>query len=161
MAEDHLKAYPVDRVAAWYRRLAEAWSKNVPDLQPSLAGAFLRTWVDNRNPRAKIEFDAPPHLKSNSAVRTVQVFHRKVFLTNKKARISGGTEQWAGVVPRIQGVPGIPQVGYEGLLSLEYQSLVTSRPTSGQSPRFSGPARVASGTSSGRCAGSSSKAKCR
>jgi len=128
MAEDHLKALPVARVAAWYRRLADAWSKNAPELQPSLAGAFLRKWVDNRNPRAKIEFDAPGHLKSNRAVRDVQAFHREVFLTNKKARLSGGAEKWAGVLPRIQGGPGYTRWDMKGSLPLEYESLCDIAP---------------------------------
>jgi hypothetical protein len=128
MAEDHLKALPVARVAAWYLRLADAWSKNVPELQPSLAGAFLRKWVENRNPRAKIEFDAPAHLKSNHAVRSVQAFHRDVFLTNKKARFSGGAEKWAGVLPRIQGAPGVTKWDLKGLLPLEYESLCDIAP---------------------------------
>ncbi len=128
MAEDHLKTYPVERVAAWYRRLAEAWSKNTPELQPSLAGTFLRTWVDNRNPRAEIGFDAPVHLKSNQAVRRVQAFHRDVFLTNKKARVSGGAEKWSGVLPRIQGAPGFTKWDLKSLLPLEYESLCDIAP---------------------------------
>ena len=128
MAEDHLKAYSVERVAAWYRRLADAWSKNAPEVQPSLAGAFLRQWVDNRNPRAKIEFDAPAHLKSNHAVRNVQVFHRDVFLTNKKARVSGGVEKWSGILPRIHGGSGFTKWDMKAPLALEYQSLCDIAP---------------------------------
>jgi hypothetical protein len=45
MADDYLKNYSVDQVAAWYLRLAAAWEANMPDLQPALAGAFLRSWV--------------------------------------------------------------------------------------------------------------------
>lgn len=81
MADDVLKEHPVDRVAAWYRRLADGWQRNAPDLQPSLAAVFLRTWLDNRDPSAQIPFDAPSHLKSNNAVLSVQQFHRDVFLT--------------------------------------------------------------------------------
>jgi hypothetical protein len=128
MAEDDLKAYPVERVAAWYRRLADAWSKNTPELQPSLAGTFLRAWVDNRNPRAKIEFDAPVHLKSDQAVRNVQAFHRDVFLTNKKARLSAGVEKWSGVLPRIQGGGGFAKWDLKGVLPLEYESLCDIAP---------------------------------
>jgi hypothetical protein len=128
MAEDYLKAYPVERLADWYRRLADAWSKNMPELQPALAGTFLRTWVDNRNPRATIAFDAPPHLKSSRAVSDVQAFHRDVFLTNKKARFSGGAEKWAGVLPRIQGAPGFPKWTLNGPLPLEYESLCDIAP---------------------------------
>ncbi len=99
MASDYLKNYSVDQVAAWYLRLAAAWDQNMPDLQPALAGTFLRTWVNNRSRNARIEFDAPAHLRSHSSVYEVQAFHREVFLTNKKARFSGGAEKWAGPCP--------------------------------------------------------------
>lgn len=128
MAEDYLKAYPVDRVANWYRRLAAAWSNNAPDLQPALAGTFLRTWVDNRNPRARIEFDAPSHLRASGAVFETQAFHRQVFLTNKKGRFAGGAEKWVGVLPRIQGLPGFTKWNLKGPLSLEYESLCDIAP---------------------------------
>jgi hypothetical protein len=128
VAEDYLKALPVDRVAGWYRRLATAWSNNMPELKPALAGTFLRTWVDNRNPRAKIEFDAPSHLKTSGAVFETQAFHREVFLTNKKGRFSGGAERWVGVLPRIQGLPGVTKWDMKGPLSLEYESLCDIAP---------------------------------
>lgn len=128
MADDYLKGYSVDQVAAWYLRLADAWDKNMPDLQPALAGTFLRTWVNNRTPDAKIEFDAPAHLRSHSSVFDVQAFHREVFLSNKKARFSGGTEKWAGVLPRIQGAPGFTKWDMIGDLILEYESLCDVAP---------------------------------
>lgn len=128
MAEDYLRAHSPEHVAAWYRRLADAWSKNMPELQPPLAGTFLRTWVDNRNPKAKIEFDTPAHLKSSNAVLEVQIFHRDVFLTNRKARLSGGTEKWAGVLPRIQGAPGMSKWDMKSPLTLEYESLCDIAP---------------------------------
>jgi hypothetical protein len=51
VAEDYLASCSVAQVACWYRRLADAWSRNMPELQPPLAGTFLRAWVDNRNRR--------------------------------------------------------------------------------------------------------------
>jgi hypothetical protein len=84
MGDDVLKKYPVDQVAAWYRRLADGWQQKTPELQPSLASVFLKTWLDNRNPSASIPFDAPVHLKSNAAVYSVQDFHRKVFCRESK-----------------------------------------------------------------------------
>jgi hypothetical protein len=128
MAEDYLKAYPVERVAAWYRRLADAWSRNSPELQPALSGTFLRTWVDNRNPKAKIEFDAPAHLKESRAVFDTLAFHRDVFLTNKKGRFTGGKERWVGILPRIQGLPGFTKWNLLGSVSLQYESLCDIAP---------------------------------
>jgi hypothetical protein len=128
MADDHLKNCSVDQLAAWYLRLAAAWDRNMPELQPPLAGAFLRTWVNNRSKDAKIEFDAPPHLRSHPSVFAVQAFHREVFLTNKKARFSGGNEKWAGILPRIQGAPGFSKWDMKGDLALEYESLCDVAP---------------------------------
>lgn len=128
MAEDYLKQYSVDQVAAWYLRLAEAWDQNMPDLQPALAGTFLRTWVNNRDKNANIEFDAPAHLRSHASVFEVQAFHREVFLTNKKARFSGGSEKWAGILPRIQGAAGFTKWDMKSDLPLEYESLCDIAP---------------------------------
>lgn len=127
MAEDHLKNLPLDQVAGWYRRLADAWSANTPDLHPPLAGAFLRAWVNNRNPKAAIQFDAPPHLRTSSAVLDTLLFHREVFLTIRKARIGGG-EKWAGLLPRIQGAAGFTKWDMKGDLPLEYESLCDIAP---------------------------------
>jgi len=128
MADDVLKPHPVNRVAAWYRRLADGWQRNAPELQPSLAAVLLRTWLDNRDPSARIHFDAPSHLKSNSTVISVQQFHRDVFLTNKKARFAGGKEKWAGVMPRIQGSLGFAKWDMKGELPLQYESLCDPAP---------------------------------
>ena len=128
MAEDYLKKYTVDQVAAWYLRLAAAWDAGMTDLHPPLAGAFLRSWVNNRVKDAKIEFDAPAHLRGQSSVQLVQAYHREVFLTTKKARFSGGTERWAGLLPRIQGLAGFTKWDLKGELPLEYESLCDVAP---------------------------------
>jgi hypothetical protein len=128
MAEpDHLKDRSVAEVANWYRRLAEAWNKGTPELKPALAGTFLRSWVDNRNPQAKIDFDAPLHLQSNQAIRDVQLYHRAVFLSEKKARFNGA-EKWAGILPRLQGASGFARWDGKTDLSLEYESLCDIAP---------------------------------
>ena len=128
MTEDVLKEYPVEQVAAWYGRLADGWSRNMPELQPALAGLFLKTWLENRNPSATIAFDAPPHLRMNGAVLEVQMFHRDVFLTVKKARFTGGSEKWAGILPRAQGLPGFSKWDMQSPLPLEYESLCDIAP---------------------------------
>lgn len=128
MAEDYLKKLSVDQVAAWYLRLADAWEKGMADVKQPLAGAFLRAWVNNRTTDAKIEFDAPDHLRSNAAVFEVQSFHREVFLTSRKARFSGKPDRWAGILPRIQGAAGFTKWDMKGDLALEYESLCDVAP---------------------------------
>lgn len=128
MAEDYLKTCPAEQVAAWYLRLAAAWEMNMPELQPALAGVFLKTWVKNRVRDARIEFDAPNHLRTHPSVTDVLTYHRDVFLTNKKARFSGGAEKWAGVLPRLQGAPGYTKWDMRGDLPLEYESLCDVAP---------------------------------
>jgi hypothetical protein len=128
MADDYLQNLPVAQVADWYRRLAIAWGNNTPELQPALAGLFLRTWVDNRDRNATILFDAPSHLKSNRAVLDVQTFHRDVFLTTKKGRFARGVEKWAGIIPRLQGASGFTKWDMQGELALKYESLCDIAP---------------------------------
>lgn len=123
MAEDYLKNYNVDQVAAWYLRLAAEWDKGVTDVKAPMAGLFLRTWIMNRNANATIDFDAPEHLRADPSVIEVQSYHREVFLTNKKGRFTGGTERWVGILPRIQGLRGFTKWDMKGTLSLEYESL--------------------------------------
>lgn len=127
MAKDYLQERTVDEVAAWYLRLADAWDKSMTDLKPSLAGLFLRTWVRNRVRDAKVAFEAPPHLKASSAVADVQKYHRRVFLTKEKARI-GNQERWAGILPRVQGLPGFSKWDMKSALALEYESLCDVAP---------------------------------
>lgn len=128
MAEDYLKKYSVDQVAAWYLRLAAGWDKNFSELSQPMAGVFLRTWVNNRIPDAKVEFDAPEHLRSDGSVFDVQAFHRDVFLSNKKAHFHGKPDRWVGILPRIQGMPGFTKWDMKGDLNLEYESLCDIAP---------------------------------
>lgn len=128
MGEDALKKYPEAQVAAWYGRLAAGWQQGTPELKPSLAALFLQTWLNNRNPSAKIPFDAPSHLRSNNAVFSVQAFHRKVVLTEEKGRFSGGKQRWVGILPRIQGAAGFKKWDMKTPLSLSYESLCDPAP---------------------------------
>lgn len=41
MATDVLAPLPVSRIAGWYRRLAQAQTRSMPELKPPLAGMFL------------------------------------------------------------------------------------------------------------------------
>ncbi len=125
---DFLGDLPVERVAAWYGRLADAWKQGTPELKPPLAGSFLKAWLRNRSSLAKIEFEAPLHLRSNFAVIETASYHREVFLTNKMARIGSG-EKWAGIIPRVQGMTGFNKWNMKRPLNLEYESLCDIAPT--------------------------------
>jgi hypothetical protein len=85
MAEDYLAKLPEKQVAGWYRRLADRIALEKVGGQEPLAATLLRAYVDNRDPAYK---------------------YREVFLTKKRARFTGGSEKWAGVLPRLQGWPG-------------------------------------------------------
>lgn len=126
-SDDVLATIPVDRVAAWYRRLALGQIRAAPELQPALAGAFLLKWLDNRKATAKYTFSAPEHLKKAEAVLEVQKYHRWVFMTYRKARI-GNVEKWAGILPRLQGKPGFKKWTMRDMLTLQYQSLCDFAP---------------------------------
>jgi hypothetical protein len=125
MSSDYLKELSNDDVAAWYRRLADMWIKGRPDLgfpQPlaePLAGKFLHTWLDNRVAYEEYVFEAPAHLRSLevSAIITVLIFHRKVFLTEAKKKDGA----WGGILPRIQR----GKWDMKSDLILEYESLCT------------------------------------
>jgi hypothetical protein len=56
MSDDVLAGFSTDRVAAWYRRLANFTIARAAELQPSLAGAFLLKWLDNRASTATYNF---------------------------------------------------------------------------------------------------------
>jgi hypothetical protein len=123
MADDVLAGYTEERVAGWYGRLADKWSKEKVGGAEPLSAILLRKWVDNRDPSFKFQFDAPQHLKTSPHVLNVLKYHRDVFLTKQKARLPGKIEKWAGVVPRLQG-KGYDK--WDGIKALEmsYESLV-------------------------------------
>jgi len=123
MSVDYLKALSDEDLAAWYRRLADMWTKGRPDLgfpqtlEEPLAGKFLLTWLDNRVAYKKYPFDAPPHLRSLELkqVRAVLLFHRKVFLSMEKKKDGN----YGGIVPRVQS----GKWDMRGDLALDYESL--------------------------------------
>jgi hypothetical protein len=51
-------------------------------------------------------------------------FHQAVFLTEKKARLTGGRKAWVGIIPRLQGLPGFTKWNRQNDLGMEYESLV-------------------------------------
>lgn len=121
---DHLASLSPDKVAAWYRRLADRIATEKVNGEEPLASQFLRFWLDNRSPDAVISFKAPSHLRGSSYVTNQLNYHRGVFLTEQRARVTGGGEKWAGVLPRIQGKPGFTRWDVSRPLELTYESLV-------------------------------------
>jgi len=117
--DDVLAAYPSPALEQWYRRLA-AFSEARGGV---LAPLLLRLWLDNRDPRATKVIAPHANLTGSAVVRDAIAFHRRVYLTEKKVRLAGGVEQWAGVLPRLQGI-GYPKWDGTGELAMTYQSLV-------------------------------------
>jgi hypothetical protein len=120
---DHLASLPEAQVAAWYYRLADRMARERVDDQEPLASIFLRHWLDNRDSTSTFAFVPPRHLQNSAYVTSVLQYHRAVFLTEQQARI-GGNSRWAGVLPRIQGLPGFSRWDTSRPIDLEYESLV-------------------------------------
>ncbi len=116
--DDVLADYPSPALEQWYRRLAAFSEARGGALAPLL----LRLWLDNRDPRAKKVIAPHANLIGSAMVRGAIAFHRGVYLTEKKARLGGGAEQWAGVIPRLQNT-GYPKWDGTGELAMSYQSL--------------------------------------
>jgi hypothetical protein len=128
MGADVLANLPVSQVAAWYGRLAQAQTRSMPELKPPLAGLFLQKWLDNRDPKAVLQFSAPEHLQTSNVVHDVLRYHRNVFMTYQKGRVAN-TEKWLGLLPRIQGLAGFTRWDMKGPVSLNYQSLCDFAPS--------------------------------
>lgn len=120
---DHLASLPVGRVAAWYRRLADATGQRRVEGQEPYSAMLLRHWLDNRDPRSTFRLPARRYLQTSDRVQAALRYHRAVFLTEQEARVGKGTRR-GGVVPRIQGAPGFQRWDLTGALQLDYESLV-------------------------------------
>ena len=127
MSDDILKGYPIEQVHRWYNRLADAaLAKRIKGLQP-LSGQFLKAYVNPRRGIPLYRFPAPSYLQTYAKVTEALYFHRRVFLTEEKARLGerGKTQEWAGLVPRLK------DKRWDGIkpISLHYQSLVDVAPS--------------------------------
>ena len=126
---DYLRDLPVQAVAAWYRRLADAAGRGRVEGRKPYAAMFLRCWLDNRNPRGKFTFRPRPYLANDHRVVAAPRFHRAVFLSQQPARLGrpgllGSRTKLVGAVPRIKAEPGFPRWNLPGETTMEYQSLV-------------------------------------
>src|SRR3989442_3457398 len=97
---DSLAPLPEARVAAWYRRLAQLIGQERIAGEAPLSAFFLNHYLDNRDPDSVFTYDAPQYLRGSSYVSSVMQYHRAVFLTEQRARMAGGSQGWAGVLPR-------------------------------------------------------------
>lgn len=123
--DDVLAKRSAKDVADWYRRLADMIDKKKINNENPLAPYCLRAWLDNAETKAdNVVYRWPPkHLRENSDVLSVIRYHRKVYLTEEKAKIGTDTK-WAGIIPRLQGKKGFQKWDGAGTLDMTYQSLV-------------------------------------
>lgn len=121
---DVLRNLPVNQVAAWYRRLADHTGRRRIGEEEPLSAKFLRHWLDNRDSTSTFRLDAPNYLRQSSFVFEVLQYHRCVFLTEERARITGRHSIWAGVLPRLRGTGGFTRWTIDKSLEMNYESLV-------------------------------------
>ena len=127
MSKDVLKDYPIERVHRWYNRLADAaLAKKIKGQRP-LSGQLLKAYVNPRRGKKIYRFTAPNYLVSHEKVISALGFHRRVYLTEEKARLGrgGGTRKWAGVLPRLR------DGRWDGVkpITMYYQCLVDFAPS--------------------------------
>ena len=121
---DVLKAFPVEQVHRWYNRLADAaLARKIKGKDP-LSGQMLKTYVTNKTRDKVYTFTAHDYLQQNVKVKAALAFHRRVFLTEEKARLgkNGANRKWAGLIPRLKdgrwdGTSPI-RLYYESLVSI-------------------------------------------
>jgi len=118
-AGDELAKLPARDVAAWYGRLADACEKNGMQLSAQL----LRRWLLNRKPGMHVHLPAHEHLVRSQAVKEALAYHRRVFLTEEKARQTGRSPIWAGVLPRLEGSHDHAHWDGSGAIDMHYESL--------------------------------------
>lgn len=117
---DVLAKYPVQQVHGWYLRLAAMVGKKKVQGHQPLAAQFLNAYLTNKKKGATITFAAPGYLQGFAKVQSALLYHRKVFLTEQKARIGKSTLKWAGAIPRLQD----GRWSGNGALPMHYESLV-------------------------------------
>jgi hypothetical protein len=122
MAVDVLAALSPQAVAAFYGRLADGVDARRGKLDVSLAATLMRMWLKNHSKGAELTLEAPSHLRNHEQTKATLQFHRRVFLTEERARV-GGREVWAGILPRIQGRAPYQKWDISRPLSMEYESL--------------------------------------
>lgn len=124
---DYLKPLSMKNVAAWHYRLVDLIAKEKINGVEPLASMFLRHWLDNRVSNSIFKFKAPLYLRQHKSVKSVQLYHKDVFLTKKKANI-GKFKKWVGLIPRLQGTNGYTKWKGGDVISMKYESLCDIAP---------------------------------
>lgn len=128
------KLAPPD-LSAFYHRLADffdeqnntACGDGKKCLADPMASDLLRKWLNNRSSTTIHHIDPPMHLKTEKKVKDALLYHRKVFLTEEKARIGPrfrAIRKWAGVLPRLQKLPGFKSWTPGAQLQMHYETNV-------------------------------------
>ena len=121
--EDVLANLSPEELAAWYGRLADGIADRKWGGTEQLAARCLRLWLENRTTYGTITLEAPDDIRNGPYVRREMKYHRRVYLTEEKARLASGS-QWAGIIPRFQG-KGKPKLKQLRGINMTYESLVT------------------------------------
>jgi hypothetical protein len=132
---DHLAKLSPSDLASFYKRLADftdelnksACGSKTVCLADSLAANLLRKWLNNRSKNTVHIINPPSHLKSSQEVKDTLHFHRRVFLSDEKARIGpkfAPIYKWAGVLPRLKKLPGFKPWIPGTRLQMHYESNV-------------------------------------
>lgn len=119
---DVLADLSVEALAAWYARLVDETAERKWGGTELIASQCLRLWLENRTPYGTVTIEAPLNLRGSPYVNKELNYHRKVYLTEEKARLKSG-EKWAGIVPRLQGKGHSKRTRLKGI-HMEYESLV-------------------------------------
>jgi hypothetical protein len=130
--DDVLAGLDPAELASFYRRLALSIQKRRSD---SLAAAMLLHWLDGK--RGSFRFDAR-YVKNLTHVNEhLRDEVRPVLLTEKKARL-GGRVRWAGVLPRIKGIPPHPIWDGRSAFTIHYEGQSVSIPLAVQAKAAAG-----------------------
>lgn len=120
--EDVLANLSPEDLSAWYGRLADKTAEHKWGGTEQLAARCLRLWLENRTPYGTITIEAPEDIRNGPYVRRDLKYHRRVYLTEEKARLATGT-RWAGIVPRLKGM-GRPKLKQLRGINMEYETLI-------------------------------------
>lgn len=121
--KDVLAKLSLPELAAWYHRLADVTASHKWGGTEHLASQCLSLWLENRKPYSTFTVTAPTALRKSPPVSRALMYHRRVYLTEEKARV-GNSTKWAGIIPRLQGKMGHEKRTRLSGIEMEYESLV-------------------------------------
>ena len=121
-AKDILAALAVKDVHAWYFRLADFVSKTKVNGRDPLSAEFLVTYLAPACRLGPVAFNAPTYVRNHSIINDALNYHRKVYLTQEKARI-GKSKRWVGIRPRWKDPAKYGWNG-SGPITMHYTALV-------------------------------------